>query len=102
MSIKRLYRSRTDRILAGIFGGLGQYFEVDSVLLRLVWLVLFVVTGFFPGAIIYLVAIFVIPLEAEAHAPTPQVVDYDIHPMVQTVPDTTAVTTPKIIEEKRA
>lgn len=42
---RRLYRSRADRMLGGVSGGLGDYFEVDPVLIRLVWVVLAVLTG---------------------------------------------------------
>jgi phage shock protein C len=65
MATKRLFRSRTDRAVAGIFGGLGHYFNVDPVLLRVVWLLFFVITGIFPGLIVYIIAIFIIPLEPE-------------------------------------
>ena len=64
MITKRLYRSRTDRIFAGVFGGLGEYFNLDPVLLRVIWIVLFVVTGFIPGIIIYLLVLFIMPSEA--------------------------------------
>ena len=59
--MKKLYRSRENRVFAGILGGLGEYFEVDPVLLRVTWLLLAGLTGFFPGLIVYLVAIFVVP-----------------------------------------
>lgn len=62
---KRLYRSREDRIFGGIFGGLGNYFNIDSVLLRLIWVVLFVITGGVPGIVIYIFALFIVPLEPE-------------------------------------
>lgn len=35
--MKKLYRSKENRVLAGIFGGLGEYLEVDPVILRLFW-----------------------------------------------------------------
>ncbi len=58
---KKLYRSRDDKIIAGIFGGLGEYIEIDSNLLRLIGLLVFLFTA---GAflIIYLIAIFIVPL----------------------------------------
>lgn len=59
--MKRLYRSRTDRMFAGIFGGLGERFRVDPVLLRLSWILITIFTGFIPGIIAYIFAIFVIP-----------------------------------------
>ncbi len=62
-----LRRSRTDRVGAGVAGGLGQYFGVDPVLFR----VLFATAAFFGGAgvLAYLVAWAAIPDEGTAHAP---------------------------------
>lgn len=59
--MKKLYRSKENRVLAGIFGGLGEYLEVDPVILRLLALFVFTFTGFMPGIIFYLVALFIIP-----------------------------------------
>ena len=59
MEEKKLYRSRTDRKIVGICGGLGEYFEVDSNLIRLLW-VLFVFAGG-AGILAYIVAYFIIP-----------------------------------------
>ncbi len=60
---KKLYRSRDDKIIAGIFGGLGEYTEVDSNLLRLIGLLVLLFTAGVPFLIIYLIAIFIIPLK---------------------------------------
>jgi len=59
--MRKLYRSRTDKMIAGVLGGLGDYFGVDSTILRLVWVLLTVFTGFFPGIIIYIVASVIVP-----------------------------------------
>lgn len=59
--MKRLYRSRKDRIIAGVCGGIGEYFEIDPTLIRLVWLLLGL-TG--AGIVAYIVAWIVIPEEA--------------------------------------
>lgn len=61
METKKLYRSNTDKVFAGICGGLGEYFQMDSTLIRLIWLVIVVATGIFPGAIVYVLAIFIVP-----------------------------------------
>lgn len=61
MEIKRLYRSRHDRIFAGICGGVGEYFGVDPTLIRVAWLLMTVFTGVFPGLITYLICIGLIP-----------------------------------------
>lgn len=60
---KRLYRSRTNKIFAGICGGLGDYLEIDPVVLRLLWLLVVVFTGFVPGVLTYIIAILIIPRE---------------------------------------
>jgi phage shock protein C len=71
MQAKKLYRSRTDRMLAGIFGGMGEYFSVDPTLLRLGWVVVTILSAVIPGVAIYLVAMVLVPLEpASAHKPT--------------------------------
>lgn len=61
MTNKKLFRSKTNRVWAGVLGGLGEYFDVDPVVLRLVFLALVILTGFFPGVIFYILAIFIVP-----------------------------------------
>lgn len=58
---KKLYRSRTNRVFAGICGGLGEYFNTDPVVFRLAFVLVAVGSGIFPGIIGYLVAIFIVP-----------------------------------------
>lgn len=58
---KKLYRSSENKILAGIIGGLGEYFDIDPTVLRLGWLLVFVFTGIFPGLLAYFVAILIVP-----------------------------------------
>lgn len=70
--MKKLYRSRSDCRLAGVLGGLGEYFEVDPTLIRLAYVVFTLTTGFFPGIIGYLLAILIIPKEPLT-LPTPAV-----------------------------
>ena len=60
---KHLYRSVKDRVFAGICGGLGDYFDIDPVMLRFIWLMVVVFTGIVPGVLIYFIAIFIIPKE---------------------------------------
>ena len=57
--IKRVYRSKKNKMLAGVCGGIAEYFEIDPVLVRLL-LVLLAFVGFL-GIIIYLVAWLMIP-----------------------------------------
>ena len=58
----RLTRSETDRKVAGVCGGLAEYFGVDSTPIRVLWLILSILCGAVIGGIIaYLVAWLVIP-----------------------------------------
>jgi phage shock protein C len=60
---KQLKRSKNNRVLFGIIGGIAEYFETDAVLCRLVFIVSLVFTGFFPFGFIYLLAAIVISEE---------------------------------------
>lgn len=62
-SVKNLYRSDTNKVLAGICGGLGDYWKIDPTVLRLLWILLTVFTGFVPGVIAYILAIFIVPVK---------------------------------------
>ena len=64
--MKRLYRSKDNRVFAGVIGGLGEYYDVDPVLLRLGCIFLIACTGFIPGIIAYIIAIFVVPEKTSA------------------------------------
>jgi phage shock protein C len=61
MKVKRLYRSETNRVFAGVCGGIGDYFEVDPVMVRLLWLLATCFTGVVPGTVAYIFAILIIP-----------------------------------------
>jgi phage shock protein C len=60
---KRLYRSNSDRWLAGICGGLGQYFHLDPTLIRVIF-VLFAL-AFGGGFLAYVILWLIIPLEPD-------------------------------------
>ncbi len=60
---KKLYRSRTDRIIGGLCGGAGEYLNVDANAIRLVYTIITVLTGVFPGIIAYILGIFIVPSE---------------------------------------
>ncbi len=61
--MKKLYKSKKNRVLSGILGGLGEYYAIDPTVVRIVFVILLLVTGFFPFGIAYLVAYFLIPEE---------------------------------------
>jgi phage shock protein C len=58
-SPKKLYRSRSDRKLAGVCGGIGEYFEIDPVLIRLLWIFFTLAGG--GGVLAYIIAWLVVP-----------------------------------------
>ncbi|WP_044749454.1 PspC domain-containing protein [Bacillus alveayuensis] len=63
--MKRLYRSRNNRKLAGVLGGIAEYFQLDPAIVRLVFVILLVLTTFVPFGLIYLAAMVIIPEEKD-------------------------------------
>jgi phage shock protein C len=59
--MKKLYRSKTDKVIAGVCGGLGEYLEVDPTLLRIVYLLATVLSGVMLGVLLYIAAAVLIP-----------------------------------------
>jgi phage shock protein C len=59
----RLYKSRSDKIILGVCGGLSKYFDIDASIVRIVW----AATAFFYGTgfLLYLIAAFILPYEDE-------------------------------------
>jgi phage shock protein C len=60
---KKLYRSRSERMIAGVCGGMGKYLNLDATVIRLLFVLLSIFTGVVPGLILYLVLMFVMPEE---------------------------------------
>ncbi len=60
-NMKKLKRSKTDRVIAGVFGGMGEYFQIDPVIFRLAGVLVFFLSGFIPFIIAYIIAIVIIP-----------------------------------------
>ncbi len=61
-SIKRLYRSRKDKVLGGVCGGIAEYLDVDPVVVRLVWAIVSLISMGM-GILAYLIAWIIIPEE---------------------------------------
>ena len=59
--IKKLYRSKKNRIIAGVCGGIGEYFDKDPTLIRLLWIIFVLVGG--SGILAYIIAWIIIPEE---------------------------------------
>ena len=59
--MKKLYKSKKNRVCCGVIGGIGEYFNIDPVILRLFWIVLVIFTALVPGIIAYLIACCIVP-----------------------------------------
>lgn len=59
---KKLYRSKSNRRLAGVCGGLGEYFDIDPVIVRLAWVIFTLAGG--AGLLAYIVGWIIIPGES--------------------------------------
>ena len=57
---KKLYLSK-DKKIAGVCGGIAEYFDVDPTIIRLAWVLLTVFTMFFVGMVAYIIAALIIP-----------------------------------------
>jgi phage shock protein C len=58
---KALRRSRTNRMIAGVIGGLADYWSIDATLARVIFVVVSIVSIAFPGLIVYLLLWLIIP-----------------------------------------
>ena len=77
MRNKRLTKS-SNKILAGVFGGIANYFDFDPAWVRIIGATLILFTGFFPGAALYLIAALVMP-EPGQESPAAEKHDPDYH-----------------------
>lgn len=59
--VKRLYRSRNDRMIGGVCGGLGAYLDIDPTVIRLLFVLLAFAGG--PGLLAYLILLILVPEE---------------------------------------
>jgi phage shock protein C len=60
--MKRLYRSKNERMLGGVCAGLGEHFDIDPTVIRLVWAVI-TVLSIGTGVVVYIIAWILIPEE---------------------------------------
>jgi len=84
--VRRLYRSRKDRMISGICGGIGEYFKVDPVLVRVVAILLVFTGGV--GVVAYIAGLFIIPEQPlaenepeEQPSPEPESSSNEQHPV---------------------
>jgi len=61
---KRLYRSTENRVIAGVCGGVAEYFNIDPAIARVVWIIAGIIGG--SGIVAYIIAMIIMPLSTEA------------------------------------
>ena len=74
METKKLYRSRSDKLIAGVCGGLGKYLGIDPTLIRLAF-VLLVLFGVGSGLLVYIIMLLIIPEEPRGQSVPVEVLD---------------------------
>jgi len=67
MNNKKLYRSLADKKLCGVCGGLGEYFEVDPTLIRLLWVIFTFCGG--AGLLAYIICAIIVPQQNQLPNP---------------------------------
>ena len=67
MNNKKLYRSMTDKKLCGVCGGLGEYFDVDPTLIRLLWVIFTFMGG--AGLLAYIICAIIVPQQNQLPEP---------------------------------
>jgi phage shock protein C len=63
--VKRLYRSLDERMLAGVCGGLAEYFNMDPTLIRVLFVILSLAGG--PGIVAYIILAIIVPEEPTSY-----------------------------------
>ena len=71
---KRLYRSQSDRMIAGVCGGLAEYFDIDPTIVRVVAVLSVFVSGL--GILAYIILAIVVPSESSKAAHLPYVGEF--------------------------
>ena len=60
-SMKRLYRSNRNVVFGGVCGGIGEYFNIDPVIIRILFVLLTLITAIIPCLVFYFLMLFIIP-----------------------------------------
>ncbi len=72
---KKLERDEEKAVVAGVLSGMANYYEQDPVLFRIIAITFLLITGVFPGLLVYIVAWFIIPRKQKRE---PMAVDYEV------------------------
>lgn len=74
---KRLYKSSKDKKICGVCAGLADYFELDSTVVRILWLIMLFVFG--TGVLVYIICAIIMPYDTEIMADEEEA-DYEYAP----------------------
>lgn len=58
---RRLTRSNRNKMIAGVCGGIAEYFDMDPTLVRVLYVLVSILSAAFPGIIAYIILMFVMP-----------------------------------------
>jgi len=61
---KRLQRSRTEKMIGGVCGGIAEYFSVDPTIVRILWVIITLLGG--AGLLLYIILWVIMPLQPPA------------------------------------
>jgi phage shock protein C len=67
--MKRLYKSENNKVVAGVLGGLGEYFDIDPTMVRLAYLFVAILTAVIPAFLAYIVAMLIVPSRPRQQPP---------------------------------
>jgi phage shock protein C len=87
--MERLYRSSTQRMLGGVCGGLGEYFNIDPTLVRIVYILVTIATGLLLGIGLYIVLWLIVPSEASVGKSLRESMRENVDEMAQSARDIT-------------
>ena len=79
---RRLYRSRSDRMIWGVCGGLAGYFDIDSTIVRVIALLLIFASGI--GVLAYIIMAIVVPLESSKATEPKEAIKENVEEMKET------------------
>lgn len=83
---ERLVKSKTDHVIWGVCGGLAEYFKVDSVIVRLAFVVLVLIDGI--GILLYIILAIIMPAEEQAGLPQKDVIEQNVQDVAEEVKGT--------------
>ena len=71
----RIYKSSRDKVLAGVCGGVAEYFNIDPVIVRLIWVIATLAGG--TGLVVYIIAAIIMPQDGENNSMEREYDNYD-------------------------